>query len=463
MYKLRNYQDDSVTVGVEILSSPKPRRELLVLPTGAGKSIVIAKIVDQINEPVIILQPSKELLEQNYNKFINVGGKASIYSASAGIKEIGHVTFATIGSIKKEITKLKKLGKVKVIIDEAHIGVKSGSQLRTFLKELGVNNTLGLTATPFVLQSSMNGAELKMLTKIKGKLFTTIAYVHQMNKMLSDNYWTPIEYRVIEQDDEFLKVNSSGSDYTEDSMRKFYEGNDLNSQIIDNVNYRLSEGSKSVLVFVPTIEEAVLLSLKIPGSEAVSSLTPKKERDRIIEGFKNGEIHVVINVGILTTGFDYPELDTIILARSTMSFALYYQMIGRGVRIHEDKTKTVVIDLSENYNRFGKVEDFTVDFIEDYGWGLFKGESLISNYPIEAKHRPQKKNLGKKVNANIATSVNTVKVGDSLLPVGKYKNKSLSLVLSEDKGYLVWMYENFTFYPNQKWLKLEIAHLLNLS
>lgn len=463
MYKLRNYQDDSVNVGVEILSSSKARRELLVLPTGAGKSIVIAKIVDQINEPVIIIQPSKELLEQNYNKFINVGGEASIYSASAGIKEIGHVTFATIGSIKKEIQKLKKLGKVKVIIDEAHIGVKSGSQLRTFLKELDVNNTLGLTATPFVLQSSMNGAELKMLTKIKGKLFTTIAYVHQMNTMLSDNYWTPIEYRVIEQDDEFLKVNSSGSDYTEDSMRKFYEGNNLNSQIIDNVNYRLSEGSKSVLVFVPTIQEAVSLSLKIEGSEAVSSLTPKKERDRIIEGFKNGKIHVVINVGILTTGFDYPELDTIILARSTMSFALYYQMIGRGVRIHDNKTKTVVIDLSENYNRFGKVEDFTVDFVEDYGWGLFKGESLISNYPIEAKHRPQKKNLGKKVNVNIATSVNTVKVGDSLLPVGKYKNKSLSSVLAEDKGYLVWMYENFTFYPNQKWLKLEIAHLLNLS
>ena len=463
MYKLRNYQDDSVIAGVEILKSTKARRELLVLPTGAGKSIVIAKIVEQIKEPVIILQPSKELLEQNYSKFINVGGKASIYSASAGVKEIGHVTFATIGSIKKEIVKLKTLGKVKVIIDEAHIGVKSGSQLRDFLKSLGVNNTLGLTATPFVLQSSMNGAELKMLTKIKGKLFTTIAYFHQINTMLSDNHWTPIEYRVIEQDDEFLKVNSSGSDYTEDSMRKFYEVNDLNSQIIDNVNYRLSEGSKSILVFVPTIEEAFSLSLKIQGSEAVSSLTPKKERDRIIEGFKNREIHVVINVGILTTGFDYPELDTIILARSTMSFALYYQMIGRGVRIHDDKEKTVVIDLSENYNRFGKVEDFTVDFIEDYGWGLFKGNSLISNYPIEAKHRPQKKNLGKKLNTNIATSINTIKVGDSLLPVGKYKNKSLSSVLAEDKGYLVWMYENFTFYPNQKWLKLEIAHLLNLS
>jgi DNA repair protein RadD len=464
MYKLRYYQDNSVIAGIEILSSTKARRELLVLPTGAGKSIVIAKIVEQIKEPVIILQPSKELLEQNYDKFINVGGKASIYSASAGIKEIGHVTFATIGSIKKEIVKLKTLGKVKVIIDEAHIGVKSGSQLRDFLKSLGVNNTLGLTATPFVLQSSMNGAELKMLTKIKGKLFTTIAYVHQMNSMLEDKHWTPIEYRVIEQDDKFLKVNSSGSDYTEESMRKFYEGNDLSTQIIDNVDYCLSEGSKSILVFVPTIEEAVSLSRKIPGSESVSSLTPKKERDRIISGFKNREIHVVVNVGILTTGFDYPELDTIILASSTMSFALYYQMIGRGVRIHDNKKKTVVIDLSENFERFGKVEDFTVDFIEGYGWGLFKGESLMSNYPIDAKHRPQKRNLVRVENANIAKPISkTLKVGNSLLPVGKYKNESLSTVLAKDKNYLVWMYENFTFYPNQKWLKLEIAHLLNLS
>lgn len=464
MYQLRNYQDKSVIVGIEILSSSKSRRELLVLPTGAGKSIVIAKIVEQIKEPVIILQPSKELLEQNYDKFIKVGGKASIYSASAGYKDIGHVTFATIGSIKKEVNSLKKLGKIKVIIDEAHIGVKSGSQLRTFLKALGVNNTLGLTATPYVLQSSMNGAELKMLTKIKGKLFTTIAYVHQTSSMLQDKYWTPIEYRVIKQDDEFLKVNSSGSDYTEDSMRKFYEGNDLSTQIVDNVNYCLSEGSKSILIFVPTIEEAVSLSKRIPGSEAVSSLTPKKERDRIITGFKNMEINVVVNVGILTTGFDYPELDTIILARSTMSFALYYQMIGRGVRIHCNKTKTVVIDLSENFERFGKVEDFTIDFIEGYGWGLFRGESLISNYPIDAKHRPQKRNLVRVENPNIAKPVtNTVQVGDSILPFGKHKGKTLSAILKDDKGYLVWMYENFTFYPNQKWLKLEIAHLLNIS
>lgn len=458
MYKLRDYQDLSVRKGLGVLNSEKAKRELLVLPTGAGKSIVIAEIVKKLNEPIVILQPSKELLEQNYQKFINVGGEATIYSASAGVKEISKVTFATIGSVKKAIAQLKKLRVRKIIIDESHIGIKGGSQLRLFLNELGVTNVLGLTATPFILQSSMNGAELKMLTKIKGKLFTDISHVHQIHTMLDDNHWTPLEYRVVEQDDTFLKVNSSGSDYTEDSMQSFYKNNDLQTQIVDNVEHCLDEGSKSILIFVPTIEEADLLSNRIPGSKSVSSLTPKKERDSIISGFKNRDIHVVINVGILTTGFDYPELETIILARSTMSFALYYQMIGRGVRIHDDKDKTVVIDLSENYKRFGKVEDFTVDYIEGYGWGLFKGESLISNYPIEARNRPKKANLGKKKNISAPVS----KLGSNKITFGKYKNLTLAEILRKDKGYLVWMYDNFNFYPNQKWLKLEIATLLNL-
>jgi len=466
MYVLRDYQKDSVTKGLEILNSPKARRELLVLPTGAGKSIVIAETVKNLNEPVVILQPSKELLEQNYSKFIDVGGEATIYSASAGIKEISKVTFATIGSIKKEVHNLKKLKVKKIIIDESHIGVKSGSQLRSFLKEVGITNVLGLTATPFALTSTLGGSELKMLTKIKGKLFNNICYVHQIKEMVGGNFWSPLEYRVVQQDDRFLKPNTSGSDYTEDSMTAFYKGNDIQTQIVDNVDYRLSEGARAILIFVPSINEAEILSGKINGSRFVSSLTHKKERDEIITGFKRGDIKVVINVGILTTGFDYPELDTIILARSTMSFALYYQMVGRGVRIHKDKNKTVVIDLSENFKLFGKVEDFTVEFIEGYGWALFNGDRLISNYPIEAKVRPTRKNIidryGPSTTKNIATNVDS-SLGSTVLQFGKYRGNTLNDVFKKDKKYLVWMIENFTFNQNQKSLKNEISYLLNIS
>ena len=455
MYKLRDYQTASVEKGIEILTSKSIKKQLVVLPTGAGKSIVIAKIVQALDEYVVVLQPSKELLLQNYQKFVDVGGEASLFSASVGEKKIGKVTFATIGSIIKVADTLKSLKITKIIVDEAHIGVKSGSQLRKLLKDVGIKNVLGLTATPFVLESTMMGAELKMLTRLKNKLFTDISYVYQIKQMLANDYWTPLQYKVVDQNTEKLRINSSGSDFTEDSMRKYYESNDLSSQIVDYVGKSLDYGKRAILVFVPSIEEADNLKRKIKYSESVSSLTPKKERDAIIASFKKGTVKVVINVGILTTGFDYPELDTIILARSTMSFALYYQMIGRGVRIHPEKTKTLVIDLSENYNRFGRVEHFTVDYVEGYGWGLFRGDDLITNYPIEAKTRPQRKNLTRK----IEVSSN----GGIIMPFGKHKGREIAKLIEKEKNYLVWVYENVKFHKESSHVKKEIARVLNIS
>lgn len=459
MYILRDYQENSVIKGLDILRNKAPKRNLLVLPTGAGKSIVIAEIAKQLDEPIIILQPSKELLEQNYQKYIDVGGEATMYSASVGVKEISKVTFATIGSIKKEVQAFKDMGLTKIIIDEAHIGVKSGSQLRDFLKSTGIRNVLGLTATPFVLTSGMSGSELKMLTKVQYKLFSDISYVYQMKDMIENKYWTPLQYKVVKQDTSDLRVNTSGSDFTEDSLRDFYEDNEIGDQIVDYVDKCIQHGKKAILVFVPSIQEATALSAKISYASSVSSLTPKKERDEIISNFKSGKTKVVINVGILTTGFDYPELDAIILARSTMSFALYYQMVGRGVRLHPDKEKTLIIDLSENFNRFGRVETFSIDFVEDYGWGLFKGESLISNYPIEAKYRPTKTTLTSKSTATVNLKHTA---GNGKLSFGKYKEKTLGYVLEKDKGYLVWLYENFNFNKSQQAFKLEIAILLNI-
>jgi DNA repair protein RadD len=438
MYKLRYYQTDSSNIAYDILTSKRTRKELLVLPTGTGKSVIISATAKRLKSPLIVLQPSKELLEQNYQKFINSGGKASIYSASAGIKEIGKITFATIGSIIKEVDKLKSMGVKNLIVDEAHIGVKSGSQLRSFIKSLGITNIVGLTASPFVLESGMGGSELKMLTKLKNKLFSDIAYVSQI-KDLAGDFWTPLSYEYINQDKSILEVNTSGSDYTDNSIKLFYKNNDIEGQIVNRINEAVKNNRKAILVFVPSIEEAETLSSKVIGSRYVSSKTSKVERDEIIDGFKNGSIKTVINVGILTTGFDYPELDTVIIARSTMSFSLYYQMVGRGCRIHNDKKETVIVDFSENFTRFGKVEDFTIDYLEGYGWGLFKGEYLISNYPIDAISRPTKKTLLAKKAHKLS------KPNDVVFHFGKHNGKPVSYVMEKDKKYIVWLASNKEF------------------
>src|SRR5690606_17795270 len=147
MFILRPYQQDAVDSCVKLMKLSK-KKGIAVLPTGAGKSIIIAKVVEEIQVPVVILQPSKELLKQNYLKYINSGGKASIYCASLKTKtkkkhsytiiegmemrcdEVSKVTYATIGSIKKDIDKLKCIGVKHIIVEEVHIQSKVGSQLR---------------------------------------------------------------------------------------------------------------------------------------------------------------------------------------------------------------------------------------------------------------------------------------------------------------------------------------------
>lgn len=465
MYKPFEHQEKPIEICKSILNSDKPRKEIVVAPTGCGKSLYIAFAANSVNFPLIILQPSKELLEQNYQKFISLGGKAEIFSASLGLKNLGKITFATIGSIKDKVKEFKALGIKSIIIDEVHLGTKSDSLIRAFIKAVGIKNVLGLTASPLYLQSGLYGSELKIMTKVKNRLFSDIAYVTQIKELVSKSFWTPLKYDVIKQDGSILKVNSSGADYTSESLKKFYKENNLDTKIIKQVQY-LKKTRKSILVFVSDIEEAEDLCIKIPGSRVVHSKTSSKERKEIVEGFKNFEIQVVINVNILSVGFDHPGLDAIITARPTMSIAIYYQQIGRGVRIHPDKKDCIIIDLSGNYCKFGRVEDLQYIYIDGYGWGLFSKEELLSNYPLQSKKRPTISSLKASVESKrkkIFEAKNNPSEQYIKIWFGKYNGKTVEQVYKENKNYLSWMYDEFNFKGDQmQKLKYQIKQILQL-
>ena len=199
--KLRDYQIEPVAVGIEFFKTPKMAPSIIVAPTAFGKSIVIAHIAKGIGEKVLVIQPSKELLEQNYNKLITLGGTASIYSASMGEKEIGDITYATIGSIINIAWKFKELGITKVIIDECdrYPRDKSG-QLRKFIDSLKATHVLGLTATPLKLQTNMGEtgpySKLVMLTNRSkhGTFFKHIIHVSQIQDIVDMGFSTPLEY-----------------------------------------------------------------------------------------------------------------------------------------------------------------------------------------------------------------------------------------------------------------------------
>ena len=144
------------------------------------------------------------------------------------------------------------------------------------------------------------------------------------------------------------------------------------NKIYDALAYSVMH-SKSVLVFCSSVRQAEKMAEEyntenIGECAAVSAKTKAKDRDRIISDFKSGKIKMVFNVGVLTTGFDHPALDCIVLLRPTRSIGLYYQMLGRGVRIAEGKTSCKVIDLTSTVKNMGRVE--TIKLVKREKWEL---------------------------------------------------------------------------------------------
>lgn len=474
MFELRNYQEEGTQASVAILQSPKKTcKELVISPTAGGKSIYVAETVKRVDAPIVVLQPSKELLLQNYQKFVKVGGTASICCASlkvktikgveytrlengdlVGCREISKVTYATVGTVKKYAKELKKLGVTKAIIDEAHLSTKAGSQVRKLFKEIGITHVVGLTATALYLEASMSGASLKMMNRAKWRMFSNIRYVTQISELVEKNYWSKLLYQVIDTDEAYLKENSNGSDFTVQSQKEYYKANDIKNQIIEETKNLLKEGRKSVLVFVPTIAEAEELLAEFPNSATVHSKMDTSTRDYVVKAFKELTIPVVFNVNVLSVGFDHPQLDAIITARSTSSFSLYYQQIGRGVRIHPLKDNCKLVDFSGNVKRFGRVEGVHYEDVPYYGWGLFNEKNeLLTDHPIKAIARPTKESLMQSGEKKEDKKLNPV------FTFGMFKGKKLwDIAQGKDserlKNYCAWLYDKYvkkewTFYGQE--------------
>lgn len=339
----------------------------MVLPTGSGKSLVIANIVRRLNGHVLVFQPTKEILEQNLHKYISYGGHAAVYSASSGRKEIAPVTFVTIGSVYKKPDVFRDFQ--YFIIDECHKvnskgeGKKGEPMYKKFLEAIGTFNILGMTATPYRLASNSMGSELRFLTRTRPAIFKTLLYYVQNKTLFDEGFLCPLQYHQLRNFDRSkIKRNTTGSDYDDAALKSYYGAIDFLGGVVKVVTRLMERGDRNnVLVFAKFIDEAKHLAANVPGAVYITGKTPKKDREKILRDFRKGKIKVVCNVGVLTIGFDYPELDTIVVARPTLSLTLYYQMIGRVLRPHASKKEGMVIDMCGNIDFFGKVEDLVLE------------------------------------------------------------------------------------------------------
>lgn len=387
-YILRKYQKDAVGKGVEFLKGSSKENAIEVLPTGSGKSLIIANIAKELGEKTIILQPGKEILEQNYAKLLSYGYNATIYSASLGRKEISDITFATIGSVVKKPELFKDFK--YIISDECH-GINSkGGMYESFINKLNTK-VLGLTATPYRLSTDgFGGSILKFLTRTRPRIFSKVVYYIQNKELFDAGHLAKLQYFEIKGfDSTKLYVNSTGADYTDASVKSYYRVINFQDNIVRVVNRLLTIGRKNVLVFTRFVEEAQYVVDRIPGSAIVTGETPKKEREQILSDYKSGKIKVICNVGVLVLGFDYPELETVVLARPTMSLALYYQMIGRILRPHLMKEFGMVVDMCENIKLFGHIEDFTIHEGKNEKWFIANKERSLTNVYFNREEKPK--------------------------------------------------------------------------
>lgn len=438
MITLRKNQVEPIDKAIKFFREEKPRPSLIVLPTAWGKSILTAHVAKYCGERLIVLQPSKELLEQNYAKYCTLCGgfgvNAGIFSASCGRKEIMPITYATIGSIKALGRQFKEMGFTKMLIDEAHLFPREAdSMLGRFLKDSGITHVLGITATPIKLQTNIDRdgnrfSKLVMLTSRskKGNFFKDIIHVGQVQEMVQLKFWSPLRYTSSVFDDSLLVYNMSKSEYTEESVKRAYDANGGLRQVIEALEAHRDR--KHIIVYVPSIADAVALANDYPCSGVIYGEQDKTQREATLRAFKEGKLRVIFNVRVLSTGFDYTKIDCLVLAISTASIALYYQIVGRGTRIDEQKKDCLIVDLGGNYKRFGKVEDIV--FEHGKQWRMYgSGGRLLSGIPIH--------DIGKYTRDDVLTMEQKIDAPIELMPFGKYKGTKIAEMPRQYKEWLI--------------------------
>jgi len=355
MYQLRDYQKQAVQNVINFFKISR-NPAVIVLPTGAGKSLVIAELTRVAQGRVLILAHVKELVEQNYDKYKSYGLEAGIFSASLGKKETNQkAIFGSIQSIARADESFFHNFSL-VIIDECHRVADEGStQYQDVIKKLQDRNPkiciLGLTATPYRLGMGWI-YEYSHQNEIKSdqkRFFKQCVYELPLNYMIKNKFLTPpvkIDIPVTCYD--FSELKMKNDHYSSRDVEEIIKNqNRLTPLIIKNIiDITEKFQRKGVMIFSSTVKHAEEIMNHLPSKEAQIVLgdTSMADRDKIVQDFKGGKFKYLVNVSVLTTGFDAPHVDVIAILRPTESNSLYQQIIGRGLRLYPGKKDCFILD-----------------------------------------------------------------------------------------------------------------------
>ena len=362
---LRPYQQeahDEIVKWVRKLTEPC----MIEAATGAGKSHIIAALAETVHKmsggkKILCLAPSAELVIQNSEKYALTGSPFSIYSASAGQKHLRHpVVFGTPLTV---LNTIEKFGSefAMVIVDECHGITPTVKEIVSTINRKNPKlRVVGMTATPYrmfggyIFRQWPDGNPVSQ-DQTADPYFSACVYRITAKSLIDQGYLTPPVIGPINgehYDTLNMKLNSRGQFDAADVDRAYVGQGRKTASIIADV-VRQSSMRKGVMIFAATIQHAkeCLESLPPELSAIVTGETPRKEREDIIKRFKQQKIKYIVNVAVLTTGFDAPHVDVIAMLRATESAGLLQQIIGRGLRLSEGKADCLILDYAQNIER----------------------------------------------------------------------------------------------------------------
>jgi DNA repair protein RadD len=355
MYKLRDYQQTAVDNVVKYFKK-KRAPAVVVLPTGAGKSLVIAELARIAKGRVLVLAHVKELVEQNYEKYVSYGLSAGIFSASLGKKERDQkAIFGNVQSIARAPDEFFEDFSL-LIIDECHRVADDGAtQYQEVIRKLQARNpglcVLGLTATPYrlglgwIYEFSQTG-EIKT---DQPRFFKQCVYELPLSYMIKNRYLTvPVKVDIPVTSYDFSELTESGRMYTVAEVEEILKSQKrLTPLIIKNI-IDITERfhRQGVMIFSSSVRHAEEIMSYLPEGEArlVLGDTEMTARDQTVQDFKKKKFKYLVNVSVLTTGFDAPHVDVIAILRPTESNSLYQQIVGRGLRLSDEKKDCYILD-----------------------------------------------------------------------------------------------------------------------
>ena len=363
-FKLRPYQQEAVDATLKHFRKSDDSA-VIVLPTGAGKSLVIAELARLARRKILVLTHVKELVEQNHAKYQSYGLTAGIFSAGLKRKENRYqVTFASVQSVSANLDQFRDEYSL-IIIDECHrVSGDERSQYQTIIELLRQQNdslkVLGLTATPYRLamgwiyryhyRGFVRGRSGD--SDEQNKPFAHCIYELPLSYMINRGYLTRpelVDAAVAQYDFSALSQNRFG-EYAEKDVNQLLSKHQRVTRAIVEQVMELAVKRKAVMIFAATVDHAREITGYLPEHQMalITGATDLNERDLLIQRFKQQQLKYLVNVSVLTTGFDAPHVDFIAILRPTQSVSLYQQIVGRGLRLDEGKQDCLVIDYAGN-------------------------------------------------------------------------------------------------------------------